>query len=192
MEPNSNISQPCRVQNAQFDRREGFSLGRSRFVFVLWYFAKSIFFTSAFPWPSSLKSSILRAFGATIGRGVYLKPRINIHIPWKLVIGDDSWLGEEVAIYNFEPVVIGANVCISQRAFLCAGNHDYRDIRMRYRNQPIKVGDGAWLGAQVFVAPGVNVGVEAVATAGSVIVKDLPSQTVCSGNPCVPVKPRWR
>jgi acetyltransferase-like isoleucine patch superfamily enzyme len=39
-----------------------------------------------------------------------------------------------VFILNFEPVTIGAHACLSQRAFLCGGNHDYRDPTFRYRN----------------------------------------------------------
>ena len=179
------------VRHSEFDRGDGFQLGRSRGVFVLWYFFKMAFFLSAIPWPGKLRSGILRAFGAKIGKDVYWKPRINIHIPWKLEIRDHALIGEEVSILNFEPVVIGTQACISQRAFLCTGNHDFRDVRMRYRNRPITIGDGAWIGAQVFVAPGVTVGAEAVVTVTSVVLKDLPEAMICSGNPCVPVKPRW-
>jgi putative colanic acid biosynthesis acetyltransferase WcaF len=151
-----------------------------------------MFFLSAVPWPSALRTCLLRLFGAKVGRGVYWKPRVNIHIPWKLEVGDHALFGEEVFILNFETVVVGEQACISQRAFICTGNHDFTDIRMRYRNRPIRIGAGAWIGAQVFVAPGVDVGREAVATAGSVVLRDLPAATVCSGNPCTPVKPRWK
>jgi putative colanic acid biosynthesis acetyltransferase WcaF len=121
-----------------------------------------------------------------------IKPRVNIHLPWKLVIGDYTWIGEEVFILNFEPVTIGSNCCISQRAFLCTGNHDYRDIAMSYRNAPIRIEDGAWVGAQCFVGPGVIMAREAVATAGSIVLKNLPEAMICSGNPCVHLKPRWK
>jgi putative colanic acid biosynthesis acetyltransferase WcaF len=63
---------------------------------------------------------------------------------------------------------------------------------MPYRNRPITIGDGAWIGAQVFVAPGVTVGDEAVVTAGSVVTRSLPPAMVCTGHPCAPVSPRWR
>lgn len=107
-------------------------------------------------------------------------------------MGDFSWIGEEVFILNFEPVTIGTHCCISQRAFLCTGNHDYRQADFPYRNQPITVEDGAWVGAQVFVAPGVAIRSEAVITAGSVVTKSQPARMVCGGNPCSPTKPRWK
>lgn len=156
-----------------------------------WYILKAFFFLSALPWPSRLKRTILRAFGAKIGRGVVIKPRANIHFPWKLVVGDHTWIGEESWILNFESVDIGAHCCISQRAFLCGGNHDYRRSDMRYRNGPIRVSDGAWIGAQAFVGPGVTIGEDAVVTAGSIVTADLPAGMVCTGAPCRPVKPRW-
>jgi putative colanic acid biosynthesis acetyltransferase WcaF len=180
-----------RVRQDLFDARLGLDRGRSRLVEAAWYVCKLVFFLNEIPWPSRLRVGCLRLFGAKVGCGVVIKPRTNIHLPWKLEIGDHTWIGEEAFILNFEPVRIGAHVCISQRAFLCTGNHDYRDIAMPYRNRPIVIGDGAWIGAQCFVAPGVVVGEEAVATAGSVVLKSLPPAMVCSGNPCVPLRARW-
>jgi putative colanic acid biosynthesis acetyltransferase WcaF len=181
-----------RVRNDQFDATRGLDRGRSSIVEAVWYLVKWVFFLSAFPWPSPLRCRLLRVFGATVGAGVYIKPRVNVHFPWKLTIGDHAWIGEEAFFLNFEPVAIGPHACISQRTFLCTGNHDYRDPTMPYRNRPIEIGAGAWIGAQCFVGPGVHVGVDAVATAGSVVVKNLPAGMVCSGNPCVAVNPRWR
>ena len=180
-----------RVRNDLFDPRRGLDRGRPRLVEAAWYAIKCVVFLSAWPWPSRLKCSLLRLFGARIGRGVVIKPRVNIHFPWKLNIGDFTWIGEEVCILNFEPVTIGAHCCISQRAYLCAGNHDFRRPDMPYRNRPITVADGAWVGAQVFVAPGTVIGCETVITAGSVVAGDQPAQTVCAGNPCIPMKERW-
>ena len=180
-----------KVRNDRFNAGEGFSRGRSVAVFAAWQVVKWVFFKTVFPWPSGLKAGLLRAFGARVGSGVCIKPQVNVHLPWKLEVGDHAWIGEEAFILNFEPIKIGAHACISQRAFLCGGNHDFCDRAMSYRNGPITVGDGAWVGAQVFVAPGVTIGADAVATACSVVLKDLPAAMVCGGNPCVPIKPRW-
>jgi putative colanic acid biosynthesis acetyltransferase WcaF len=119
-----------------------------------------------------------------------VKPQVKIAFPWKLEVGDHAWLGEESWILNLAPVTIGPSVCISQRAFLCAGNHDWSDPRFRLVAQPIRIGEGAWIGANVFVGPGVTVGAGAVATVSSVVTGDLPDGMICSGNPCRPVKPR--
>jgi putative colanic acid biosynthesis acetyltransferase WcaF len=183
---------PPAVRLDTFDSRRGLNRGRSKGVEAVWYLTKCVFFLSPLPWPNALKTRLLRFFGAKVGRGVVLKPRLNIHFPWKLELGDHVWLGEEVLILNFEPVVIADHVCISQRTFLCAGNHDFRIPSFDYRNAPIRVGAGAWIAAQCFVSPGVTVGAGCVVMAGSIVCESLPAGMVCRGNPCQPFKPRWK
>ena len=180
-----------RVRNDLFDGRPDLDRGRPAWVEALWYLLKCAFFLSPLPWPASLKRALLRRFGAKIGSGVYIKPRVNIHFPWKLEVGDHTWIGEEVFLLNFEPIRIGSQCCISQRAFLCTGNHDFTRPNMPYRNRPIVIEDGAWIGAQAFVGPGVTVGSEAVVAAGSVVTKNLPKEMRCAGNPCAPIGARW-
>jgi putative colanic acid biosynthesis acetyltransferase WcaF len=186
--PGGNAS---RVRNDLFDKSNDFDLGRSRLVFAIWYLVKCAFFLSALPWPSAFKSCLLRLFGAEVGRGVYWKPRVNVHIPWRLKVGDYTWVGEEVCIINFEPVTIGAHCCLSQRSFLCSGNHDYRSPDMKYRHAPIALENGVWVGAGSFVGPGVIVGADAVITAMSVVNRSLEGGWVYAGHPCAPARRRW-
>jgi putative colanic acid biosynthesis acetyltransferase WcaF len=187
----SNNQFPSRVRNDLFDAHCGFERGRSKWVFALWQLVKWAFFLTPLPWPSSLKSTILRSFGAQVGRRVYWKPRVNIHLPWKLSVGDFTWVGEEVNIVNFAPVTIGAHCCLSQRAFLCSGNHDYRSPDMRYRHAPITIKEGVWIGAAAFIGPGVTIGTDAVVSACSVANRNIEAGWVCSGNPCKAVRKRW-
>lgn len=183
--------QPTRVRLDRFDPSFGLDRGASRIVEAAWYLIKVGFFLSALPWPTTFKVWLLRGFGANVGKGVLIKPRVNIHMPWKLGVGDHCWIGEEVFILNFEPVTIGNHVVISQRAFLCTGNHDFRSPEMPYRNRPITIEDGAWIGANVFVGPDVTVEREAVAAAGSVVTGDLSAGTVYAGNPATPRSRRF-
>jgi putative colanic acid biosynthesis acetyltransferase WcaF len=190
--PNTADSDSSRVRLDRFDSRRGLDRGRSKVFESLWYLCKCVFFLSALPWPKGLKRGLLRAFGAEVGRGVVIKPRVNIHFPWKLELGDHCWVGEECFILNFEPVSIGAHACLSQRSMLCGGNHDFRSPDFVYRNGPIRIERGAWVGAQVFVGPGVTIHEYAVATAGSVVSSDLPPNRICTGAPCRPVRERFR
>ena len=180
------------VNFREFDPRKGLVRGRPKWFEAFSHIIKCLFFLSPLPWPSAFKCCLLRLFGAEVGSGVVIKPRVNIHFPWKLNVGEHSWIGEEVFILNFESCTIGANCCISQRAFLCGGNHDFRAVDFAYRNGPINIEDGSWVGAQSFVAPNVTVGQEAVITAGSIVTRSMPSVMICSGNPCRPIKPRWK
>jgi putative colanic acid biosynthesis acetyltransferase WcaF len=139
---------------------------------------------------SGLKRAVLRCFGASVGRGVVFKPGVKITFPWKLTLGDHVWLGEESWLLNLAPISIESNVCISQRAFLCSGNHNYKSPTFDLITKPIRVERGAWIGASVFVAPGVTVGAHAVLTAGSVATKDLQPCGIYQGNPAVFIKKR--
>jgi len=181
-----------RVRNDLFDSQRGYERGRGIVVFALWQLCKWLFFRTIFPWPSWVKVALLRLFGADVGPGVCLKAQLNIHLPWKLKIGAHAWIGEEVFILNFEPIEIGAHACISQRAFLCGGNHDYRDPAMSYRNAPILIGCGAWVGAQAFIGPGVVVGKDAVVTAGSILTENAPEGMVCSTSSRPSFKARFK
>lgn len=184
--------QKSKVNLGSFNSSIGLDRGAGKLLEASWYLIKMIFFLSSFPFPNSLKKGLLKLFGANIGVGLIIKPRVNIHMPWKLSIGSNVWIGEDVFMLNFEPITIGNNVCISQRAFLCGGNHNYLDPTMPYRNGPIFLDDGCWIGASCFIAPNVIVGVDTVVTAGSVVTRNLEGNSVYQGNPALYIKPRWK
>lgn len=181
-----------KVNLYEFNSNYKLERGASRIKEIFWYIIKVFFFLSAFPFPNTFKAKLLRLFGATVGTGLIIKPRVNIHFPWKLVIGDHVWIGEEAFLLNFELLTIGNNVCISQRSFLCGGNHDFRDTAMSYRNGPITLNDGSWVGASCFVGPNVVVGTDSVITAGSVVTSNLEGNGIFRGNPAIRVGTRWK
>ena len=125
---------------------------------VVWYLINTLVYQSRLPLlPSSVKALILRAFGAKIGRGLVIKPRVNIKYPWFLTVGNHVWIGEEVWIDNPGSVLIGDHVCISQGAYLVTGNHDYLDPEFGFFSQPIIVGAGTWISAQATIPPGSKI-----------------------------------
>jgi len=139
---------------------------------------------------SSLKVWTLRLFGSEIGKGVVIKPGVNIKYPWLLKIGDHSWIGEKAWIDNLALTTIGSNVCISQGAMLICGNHDYNSSTFDLIVGEITLEDGAWVGAGSIVGPGVTVGSHAILALGSVAAKDLKEWTIYGGNPAEPVRDR--
>lgn len=124
--------------------------------------------------PRRLRVAILRGFGAQIGQNVLVRHRVRIHWPWKLVIGDNSWIGEGVWILNLEPVTIGHDVCISQEVLLCTGSHDRRSPTFEFDNAPVVVDDGAWVAARATVLRGVTIGREATVGATALVTADVP------------------
>lgn len=113
---------------------------------------------------------------------------MKVKYPWHLAVGDYCWFGEEVWIDNLATVTIGNNVCISQGAYLCTGNHNWNDPAFGLVVAPIDLEDGAWAGAKSILTPGVVLGRCAVAGAGSVIVRSVPDYEIHAGNPAVFVK----
>ena len=186
------INSTSKVALNDFDASVGLDRGVSRLKELCWYLIKVVFFLSALPYPSGFKAKLLRLFGAKIGTGVVIKPRVNIHFPWKLELGDHVWIGEEAFLLNFEKFIIGDNVCISQRSFLCGGNHDYRQPEMPYRNGPITLKDGAWVGACCFIGPNVTIGSDTVITVGSVILSDQEENLVVTSPITSKTKKRWK
>ncbi|TLQ47198.1 WcaF family extracellular polysaccharide biosynthesis acetyltransferase [Streptomyces marianii] len=155
----------------------GYDKGRSRIVQALWFAVMNTVFMAWFT-PARVRTALLRAFGARIGTGVLIRHRVRVLWPWKLAVGDHTWIGEGAWILNLEPVAIGSHVCVSQEALLCTGSHDHRAADFRYRNGPITVDDGAWIATRATVLAGVKVGRCAVVGAGAVLHKDLPELTM--------------
>jgi putative colanic acid biosynthesis acetyltransferase WcaF len=164
--------------------------GAGKIKILIWYFINYYLFNSAIPWPNKLKLFILRLFGAKVGVGVIIKPRVRIKNPWRFKIGDNCWIGESAWIDNLEDVVIGNNVCISQGAMLLTGNHDYRLQDFPYRLGKIVLEDGVWIGAKTVVCPGVTCKSHAILTVNSVATKQLDEMCIYSGTPAIYVRQR--
>ena len=104
-----------------------------------------------------------------------IKPRVCITAPWNLTIGDHCWLGEELWIDNLAKVIIGDHVCLSQGAYLCTGNHDFRSHQFDLRLGPITVQSEAWIAAHSVLGPGITVGAGAIVSLGAVALADVPA-----------------
>ena len=133
---------------------------------------------------------LLRSFGAQIGKDVIIRPSAQITYPWKVKIGDYSWIGDEVVLYSLGEIEIGSNSVISQRSYICTGTHDYDSKDFRIYAKKITIGSKCWLATDVYVAPSVTIGENTVVGARSSVFKDLPSNKVCLGSPAKPIKDR--
>lgn len=167
---------------SEFDNKT-YQPGRPLWVQALWFFAGAPLLSWKLLPSSGFRCALLRLFGARMGHGVVIKPGARVKYPWRLTVGTSCWLGEDCWIDNIANVSVGDNVCLSQGAYLCTGNHDWSDPRFRLIATPIVVHDGAWVGAKAVLAPGVVVNECAVVTIGSVVVRDVPAYEIHSGNP---------
>ncbi|MFC3414182.1 putative colanic acid biosynthesis acetyltransferase [Algoriphagus hitonicola] len=162
----------------------------SKIKIGIWYLVNILFFKSSLNPFSKLKVLLLRLFGAKVGKGVVIKPNINIKYPWFLEIGDYVWIGEEVWIDNLTLIKIHSNVCISQGAMLLTGNHNFKKSSFDLMVGEIKLEEGVWIGAKSVVCPGVTCHSHSVLAVGSVATKDLEPYTIYQGNPAQAVRKR--
>jgi len=136
------------------------------------------------------RSFILRIFGAKVGRGVHVYPKVNIWAPWNLELDDGCGIANGVTLYSQDKITIGKKVVISQGSHLVTGTHDYRRAGFPLITKPIIVNDEAWIAAESFIHPGIIIGAGCIIGARSVVIKNMPEWTICSGHPCVPIKQR--
>ena len=167
-----------------------FNKGANKLKIVIWYFVNALFVRASWNPFMGIKVFFLKLFGAKIGKGLVIKNNVNIKFPWKLTLGNDVWLGENAWIDNLDEVIIGNNVCISQGALLLTGNHDYTLSTFDYRNAPITIEDGAWIGAKTVVCPGIKVKSHAILTVGSTATKNMEAYGIYQGNPALKIRTR--
>jgi putative colanic acid biosynthesis acetyltransferase WcaF len=172
---------------SSFTGGSGYTVAR-KIQIGAWFPLQHIVFKSAL-FPASLRPSILRLFGASVGQGVLIRRGVRIHFPWNLHIGNNCWIGEEAWFINHERISIGSDVCISQRSVICSGGHDFRSASLEYAHKPIEIKDGAWVCLDAKVLPGVTIGECSVVSAGEIARKSLPDFSMLVGGQVRPIDP---
>lgn len=164
--------------------------GKVGWYVQMWWITQTLFFKASPQFMYGWRRFLLRLFGAKIGKDVIVRPSVHIQFPWKVSIGDYSWIGDDVVLYSLGEIVIGKNVVVSQKSYLCTGSHDYKKNDFPIFAQQIILEDECWLATDVYVAPGVKIGKGCVVGARSSVYKDLPEGMICLGNPVKVVKNR--
>lgn len=159
-------------------RREAWD--RPAYIVYLWALCELLFITNPLQISSALRTRVLRLFGAELGEGLIVRPRTRVKFPWKLHIGDRSWIGEGVWFHNQDHIYIGHDVVISQEAFLTTGSHAHRRD-MALITRPIHIESGAWVTSRCIVLGGTVVGRSAVVMPGTTVSGRVPANTMWDG-----------
>ncbi len=176
-------------QLQQFEMPSTFR-GKPGWYIQLWWIVQALFFKLSPQFLYGWRRFLLRLFGAKVGKGVILRPSVHTQFPWKVSIGDWSWIGDDVVLYSLGEINIGNNVVVSQRSYLCTGSHDYQSSAFDIYSQPIVLENECWLATDVYVAPGVTIGQGTVVGARSSVFKSLPAGKICMGSPAKVVRDR--
>jgi putative colanic acid biosynthesis acetyltransferase WcaF len=180
-----------------YQKLEEFSLpngfrGRGALTVQLWWIIQSTLFAWSPQFSYKWRNFLLRRIGAKIGKNVIIRPSVKITYPWKLTIGDNAWIGDNVDLYTLGEITIGKNAVVSQRSYLCTGSHDHTSVAFDIYSKPIIIEEEAWVASDVFIAPGITIGRGAVIAARSSVFKDMPAGMICIGNPAKPIKKRLK
>lgn len=119
-------------------------------------------------------------------------PVNTIEYPEQLILGEDSFINANLQIVSAGKVTIGKHAFIGPNAQFFTPNHHPYNVALRREgwqyDSPITIGDDVWFGGSVIVLPGVTIGDNVVVGAGSVVTKDVPSNTMVAGNPARVIK----
>ena len=179
------------VDLRKYDQSD-FDRGRAGWYIFLWWFLQAVTFPLTLHNMSGIRCAILRLFGARIGKGVLIRPTARFTYPWKVTIGDYSWIGDDVVLYSLDEINIGSHCVISQKSYICTGSHDIKDPAFGLKTEKVAISYGAWVATDCFVGPGVTIGATAVIGARSSVLTDIPDGQVCWGTPCRPRYERSR
>lgn len=158
-------------------------LEKERFAAEELYFK----FNNLPPSKNEEKLEILKQLFGKIGKNSYIRSTLYCDYGYNIEIGDNFYANHNLTILDCAKVKFGDNVFIAPNCgFYCAGHPldaQERNTLVEYA-KPITVGNNVWIGADVCVMPGVTIGDNTVIGAGSVVIKDIPSNVLAAGNPC--------
>jgi acetyltransferase-like isoleucine patch superfamily enzyme len=105
----------------------------------------------------------------------------------RIRIGDRVFVNSGVVIMSVMEVTIGNDVAIANEAYLM--DTDSHGVEGRpVKNEPVRIGDGTWIGARAIILPGVTIGRRCLVAAGAVVSRDIPDDTLVAGNPAQVVR----
>lgn len=164
--------------------------GKNAIVVQLWWLVQSILFKNSPQFMYGFRRFLLRLFGAKIGKRVIIRSSVKTTYPWKVSIGDYSWVGDDVNLYSLGEINIGKNVVISQKSYLCTGSHNYLQSDFPISAKKITIKDECWLATDVFIAPGITIEKGSVIGSRSSVYKNIPANKICIGNPAKIIRAR--
>ena len=137
-----------------------------------------------------LRNKTIPKYFARCGENTIIHEGVRFRGIHKIEVGNNVELGVDSFIQASGGVILGNDVMLGPGVKIWSINHKFDDITKPIRDQgydnlPVVIGDGVWLGANVFVLPGVTTSEGCVVAAGSVVNKKIyPAYSILSGNPC--------
>jgi acetyltransferase-like isoleucine patch superfamily enzyme len=141
---------------------------------------------------SRVRVAILSVFGASIGAGVTIGPGCRVLGPDQLRILDGAGIARDVTVDARGGVLIGKGAMVGFEAVLLTHTHAVdTDLGLastrEFQSSPIELGSHVWLGARVFVMPGVSLGDRVIVGSCSVVTRSFGDGVTVAGVPARPI-----
>ncbi|MGL4853760.1 MAG: sugar O-acetyltransferase [Lentisphaeria bacterium] len=137
--------------------------------------------------------AIMQDLLGSIGEKTYIDQPFYCDYGAHIFIGKNCYIGMNCTFSDNNHIKIGNNVLIAGAVSIATASHDIR-VEERVKQQghapfttfskPVSIGDNSWIGTNVTIIPGVCIGENCTIGAGSVVTRDIPSNSVAYGNPC--------
>lgn len=156
-------------------------------------YAKNLCFeyNSLSPLQKDEKKNIISKLLGKVGKSFIIESNFQCDYGYNIELGENFYSNHNLVILDCRKVIFGNNVFIGPNCGFYTAEHpiDYvtRNSGLEYA-KPITIGNNVWFGGNVTVIGGVTIGDNVVIGAGSVVIKDIPSNSVAVGNPCKVVK----
>lgn len=146
------------------------------------------------------KQRIYREMFGSIGEDVYIDIDFRCEYGRNIHFGNKVIVNMNCTFLDNNKISIGNNVMIAPDVKIFTATHSVNlSVRMPERNRPdasicdtvalpVTIEDGVWIGGNVTILPGITIGKKSVIGAGSVVVKDIPANSIAVGNPCKVIK----
>lgn len=174
--------------NLENYNQSDYSRGKSTLIILLWWIIQATIFRFSLHNMYEFRAVLLRMFGAKIGKNTKIRSSSRFTYPWKVCIGDYSWIGDDVQFYSLDKINIGSNVVVSQKTYLCTGSHDISKETFNLITKPINIETNSWIAADCFIHPGVTIASGSVIAARSTVLKSTESNFIYAGNPAKKIK----
>jgi acetyltransferase-like isoleucine patch superfamily enzyme len=141
----------------------------------------------------SLKRKLLRWAGAKIGSNVRVVSSARFHLTGSLVIGDNTYIGEEVLFVGGDAEIkIGSNVSIGPRVTIVTGTHELFTVNGQAAGKgfsaPIIIENGVWIGASATIIAGSKLRESCMVAAGALVNREVSAYQVVGGIPARVIK----
>lgn len=144
-------------------------------------------FNHIHPSQAEKRNAMLPEIFGEVGEDVWVEPPLTCAFGKTVKIGRGTYINSNLTLVDDYKITIGSGVLIGPNVMISSTGHPVH-YKLREHGEmysfEVVIEDNVWIGGNVSICPGVVIGANSVIGAGSVVIRDVPPNTVAAGNPC--------